>query len=159
AVAAISDEDVDRLIIADGSRAGRQPVPELIPLRVAQSTRGYEPHVISHYGASWLTGIEPWPQPTAWPLPGEGNRYLHGNDKPAFKSPLIVNGRFGKATRVTMRVAEVSGRVTLVIRANGAVVFAKAFEPGPGGGEWIRSEYRQRWGNYLAVYDRPYAAT
>jgi endoglucanase len=43
AVAAIRAEDPRRLIIADGLRWGRQPVPELAPLQVAQSTRGYDP--------------------------------------------------------------------------------------------------------------------
>ncbi len=65
-VEAIRAEDPDRLIIADGLRWGNQPVPELRPLRVAQSTRGYQPMRVSHHGASWVGG-QNWPVPD-WPL-------------------------------------------------------------------------------------------
>ena len=67
AVEAIRAADPQRLIIADGLRTGNQPVPELIGLRVAQSTRGYAPSRISHYKASWVKGSDTWPVP-AWPL-------------------------------------------------------------------------------------------
>ena len=67
AVGAIRKADPDRLIIADGMQWGREPVPELIPLGIAQSTRGYDPMKISHYQASWIGGSEQWPVPT-WPL-------------------------------------------------------------------------------------------
>ncbi len=65
-VSAIRAEDPQRLIIADGLRWGRKPVPGLIPLNVGQSTRGYDPMRISHHKASWVRG-EDWPTPT-WPL-------------------------------------------------------------------------------------------
>ncbi len=67
AVEAIRKEDPQRLIIADGAYWGKRPVPELIPLKVAQSTRGYQPMGISHYRASWIRGSDTWPTPT-WPL-------------------------------------------------------------------------------------------
>jgi endoglucanase len=63
---AIRAEDPDRLIIADGLGYGRKPVPELLPLGVAQSTRGYEPMGLTHYRASWVKGSDLWPAPT-WP--------------------------------------------------------------------------------------------
>ncbi len=69
-VQAIRAEDSTRLIIADGLRWGRNPVPDLAPLRIAQSTRGYDPMRVSHYKASWVHG-ENWPEPT-WPLNPEG---------------------------------------------------------------------------------------
>ncbi len=70
-VEAIRAEDPGRLIIADGLRWGRDPVPSLAGLGVAQSTRGYDPMQISHYKASWVGGADKWPVP-AWPLkPGE----------------------------------------------------------------------------------------
>jgi endoglucanase len=65
-VAAIRAEDPQRLIIADGLRWGNTPVPELVPLGVAQSTRGYQPMRVSHHQASWVNG-QNWPEP-AWPL-------------------------------------------------------------------------------------------
>jgi len=71
-VAAIRAEDPQRLIIADGLRWGNKPVPGLIPLGVAQSTRGYQPMRISHHKASWVGG-QNWPEPS-WPLRlGEGD--------------------------------------------------------------------------------------
>jgi endoglucanase len=65
-VHAIRAEDPDRLVIADGLRWGRRPVPELADLKIAQSTRGYDPMTVSHYKASWIQGSDSWPEPT-WP--------------------------------------------------------------------------------------------
>jgi endoglucanase len=64
--AAIRGVDPDRLIIADGLQYGRDPVLALADLGIAQSTRGYDPMQVSHYGATWVGG-EKWPKPT-WPL-------------------------------------------------------------------------------------------
>ncbi len=71
AVEAIRREDPQRLIIADGLMYGTRPVPELIELRVAQSTRGYAPMYVSHYKANWIPGSDTWAIPT-WPIAGEG---------------------------------------------------------------------------------------
>src|SRR5205085_2681668 len=71
AVEAIRREDPQRLIIADGLMWGTRPVPELIELRIAQSTRGYAPMYVSHYKANWIPGSDTWPAPT-WPVSGEG---------------------------------------------------------------------------------------
>jgi len=75
-VAAIRAEDPNRLIIADGLKWGGEPVPELIPLAIAQSTRGYYPLEISHYRASWMPGSDKWPEPT-WPLRPGGRRVVN----------------------------------------------------------------------------------
>ena len=66
-VGAIRSEDPQRLIIADGLRWGGSPVNGLVQLKIAQSTRGYEPVQISHFRASWMHGSDTWPTPT-WPL-------------------------------------------------------------------------------------------
>jgi endoglucanase len=66
-VEAIRAEDPDRLIIAGGLRWGNKPAPSLAELRIAQSTRGYQPMRISHYRASWIGGSDQWAEPT-WPL-------------------------------------------------------------------------------------------
>jgi endoglucanase len=67
AVNAIHAVDPDRLIIADGYAVGRKPCFELAPLGIAQSTRAYDPHRISHYRAPWANGkrhLRPqYPQP------------------------------------------------------------------------------------------------
>jgi endoglucanase len=66
-VQAIREQDPGRLVIADGLRWGTKPVHGLAELKIAQSTRGYDPVQISHYKASWMKGSDRWPEPT-WPL-------------------------------------------------------------------------------------------
>lgn len=66
AIAAIRQHDPQRLIITDGLSWGREPIPDLVPDQIAQSTRGYEPMEITHYQASWV-GRRDWPAP-AWPV-------------------------------------------------------------------------------------------
>jgi endoglucanase len=66
-VDAIRAEDPQRLIIADGLKWGRDPVKGLVDLKIAQSTRGYDPMRISHHKANWVKGSDEWPEPT-WPL-------------------------------------------------------------------------------------------
>lgn len=67
AIEAIRDEDAERLIISDGRMWAREPVLSLVPHRIAQSTRGYEPMRVSHYKAGWIGGSDKWEPPT-WPL-------------------------------------------------------------------------------------------
>lgn len=74
AVGAIREADPDRLIIADGMQWGREPVPELIPLGIAQSTRGYDPFPLTHYLASWAWKEGRWAEPT-WPLKEGGKTF------------------------------------------------------------------------------------
>ncbi len=66
-VEAIREHDPERLIIADGLGWGRVGVPMLAELNVAQSTRGYHPHRLTHYKASWVGGSDEWDVPT-WPM-------------------------------------------------------------------------------------------
>jgi len=73
-VQAIRVHDPDRLILADGLRWGNKPVLGLVPLKIAQSTRGYDPARISHYKANWVRGSDRWPEPT-WPLDGTGGEH------------------------------------------------------------------------------------
>jgi endoglucanase len=65
-VAAIRAESPDRLIIADGLSWGRDTMPELADLKIAQSTRAYTPHYLTHYKASWSGGAQHTVPPT-WP--------------------------------------------------------------------------------------------
>lgn len=76
---AIRDIDPNRLIIADGLWWGREPVPGLVDLQIAQSTRGYDPMQVSHYHASWVTGAEDWPLPT-WPITVKSSPSPNDND-------------------------------------------------------------------------------
>ena len=72
---AIRKENKDHLIIADGNNVGNTVVPELIPLGLGQSCRGYNPGIISHYKAPWANkDPENLPEPK-WP--GQvGDKYL-----------------------------------------------------------------------------------
>ncbi len=53
-----------RLIIADGNNVGNDVIPEIFDLNIGQSCRGYYPHYISHYQASWV-----WQDPSQAPAP------------------------------------------------------------------------------------------
>jgi aryl-phospho-beta-D-glucosidase BglC (GH1 family) len=72
---AIRKENPKHLIIADGNNVGNQVIPEITDLDIAQSCRGYNPGIISHYKAPWANkDIDSLPEPK-WP--GQvGDRYL-----------------------------------------------------------------------------------
>jgi aryl-phospho-beta-D-glucosidase BglC (GH1 family) len=75
AMKAIRSQNPQHLIIADGNSVGRDVIPEIMDLDVAQSCRGYNPGIISHYKAPWVykdTSNLPVPK---WP--GQvGDQYL-----------------------------------------------------------------------------------
>jgi endoglucanase len=83
-VAEIRAVDPSRLIIADGLKWGREPVPELALLGIGQSGRGYEPMGISHWKASWVKESAGWPKPT-WPL--KSDREWNRQSLSAFYEP------------------------------------------------------------------------
>lgn len=68
-IAAIREEDSDRLIVADGADIGQTPVLGLVDQGIVQSTRGYIPKAVSHYTATWVPKeeFESFEKPT-WPL-------------------------------------------------------------------------------------------
>lgn len=72
---AIRKENPKHLIIADGNDVGSSVIPEITDMDVAQSCRGYNPGIISHYKAPWANkDVENLPTPK-WP--GQvGDRYL-----------------------------------------------------------------------------------
>jgi endoglucanase len=74
AVAAIREINPDRLVVADGISWGNETAPELADLRIAQSTRAYQPMFISHYKASWVNSKN-YPEP-AWPGHGWDRKRL-----------------------------------------------------------------------------------
>ena len=75
AAEAIRKENPKHLIIADGNNVGNQVIPEITDLGIAQSCRGYNPGIISHYKAPWANNDpDSLPDPK-WP--GQvGDRYL-----------------------------------------------------------------------------------
>jgi hypothetical protein len=157
AVEAIRQADPARLVIADGLRWGRQPVPELLPLGIAQSARGYDPMQISHYKAEWINASDQWPVPQ-WPMPPAVNSYLYGDEKQEYRQPLVIKGDFSTARKVTITIDQVSHFANLVIRADGEIILEKRFEPAAGEGEWQSSAYMAEWDIYQATYNRNYSA-
>lgn len=67
-VEAIREADPQRLIVCDGRDWGLTPAEELVPHRVAQATRGYQPFRLTHYRAEWVQGADHWEKPTEHPL-------------------------------------------------------------------------------------------
>jgi len=80
----IHSSDPDRLVVVDGMRYGRDPVPGLVDTGVWQSTRGYDPMVISHLHASWINR-DTWPEHISWPHEENGSHY----DKEWLKEYII----------------------------------------------------------------------
>ena len=156
AIDAIRRADPQRLIIADGLAWGGKPAGELIPFGIAQSTRGYAPMQISHYEAPWIGDSDKFPPPV-WPVPAGLNCHLFGNGKPELKSPLALQVRCPQATSFTIRADHVSNEAELGVKADGKVVLRHLLKPGPGTGEWKKSE-PNRWGGYNADYDRDFTA-
>ncbi|GAB2793154.1 cellulase family glycosylhydrolase [Rhabdobacter roseus] len=72
---AIRSVNPDHLIIADGNNVGNNVIPEITDLDIAQSCRGYNPGIISHYKAPWVfKDSSNLPEPK-WP--GQvGDQYL-----------------------------------------------------------------------------------
>ena len=156
-VAAIRQEDPDRLIIADGIAWAREPCFELMPLNVAQATRGYAPMAISHYKASWINGADEMPAPV-WPLPTTSG-CLYGPYKPEFQSVMRLEGHFTQSTRLRLRVGTVTNHARLAVRADGKTIWEKAFACGPGKGEWRKAVHVPQFKIYQNIYDRDYTTT
>lgn len=77
-----------RLIIADGNNGGNTVIPEITDLDIAQSCRGYNPAIISHYKAPWVyKDASTLPEPQ-WP--GQvGDKYLSRDLLQAHYAPWI----------------------------------------------------------------------
>ena len=153
--AAIRAEDPERLIICDARQWGMLPGDELIPLKVAQATRGYTPMEVTHYQASWVR-MAATPPPT-WPLL-DASGWLAGPAKKELGGPLRITGPFAGASALRIRVHEVSARSKLVVLADGKIVFEHIFQCGPGTGEWKTAVFQPQWNIYQNLYDHDYEA-
>lgn len=60
----IRGQNPGHLVVADGNDVGSAVIPEITDLDIAQSCRGYFPHYVSHYRASWV-----WKNPDEAPVP------------------------------------------------------------------------------------------
>lgn len=94
AAEAIRKENKHRLVIADGNNVGNTVIPELVDLDIAQSCRGYNPGIISHYKAPWANkDPDNLPEPK-WP--GQvGDRYLSRELLETYYAPWIALSQQG----------------------------------------------------------------
>jgi len=94
AAKAIRSANPNHLIIADGNDVGSSVVPELVDLKIAQSCRGYNPGIISHYKAPWaFKDVDNLPVPV---YPGKtGNEHWDRARLEAFYAPWIDLARKG----------------------------------------------------------------
>src|SRR5688572_5442188 len=85
---AIRKENKEHLVIADGNNVGNTVIPEIIDLNIAQSCRGYNPGIISHYKAPWANkDPDNLPEPK-WP--GQvGDKYLSRGMLEEYYKPWI----------------------------------------------------------------------
>jgi endoglucanase len=85
---AIRKENRAHRIIADGNNVGNTVIPEITDLNIAQSCRGYNPGIISHYKAPWANkDPDSLPEPK-WP--GQvGDRYLSREILELYYQPWI----------------------------------------------------------------------
>jgi hypothetical protein len=156
AIAAVTPE---RTIELDGTGRARTVISGLRPGEARQSLHAYDPHGLTHYGASWIAGAADWPVPE-WPPSQLVNR-LYGELKKAdgFQSPLVIEGDFPKGTEIFVEVGQVSQSAHLLLQADASPILEKRFEPGPGEGEWKTVVFAKEWNIYQNVYNREYGAT
>ena len=154
---AVRTADAERLIICDGLNWGREPCLGLVPYRVAQATRGYDPMDISHYGAEWVDSKN-FAYPT-WPV-YYAQGLIAGPEKTGIsdilKAPIHLQGRFVPGTKLRIRVHTVSTAAELVVLADNREIFRHVFQPREGEGEWKKVVYREEWNTYQNIYDRDY---
>jgi aryl-phospho-beta-D-glucosidase BglC (GH1 family) len=160
--AAIRAEDPDRLIICDGLDYGNTPVPELVPLHVAQAMHDYTPMELTHYHAPWIPGSSSWPAPE-WPFYKGVPGYLYGPGKADLQSPLRIKRTFGglfpAGARLEVKVGTVSVRGRLVVRADGQVIFDKTFVSGAEPKEGEKVVYNPEYKIYQNIFDQAQSIT
>ena len=145
----------ERLIIADGLMYATKPVYELIPFKVAQSTRGYFPKELTHYQATWMSGSNLWPLPQ-WPFLGI-SAYLYTTD--SLHPPIIIkplNNSLEDNYTFKIKVHQVSRSADFRVKIDGKLVFSHDFRPGPGEGEWEKVVYNEKYHIYQNIYNREY---
>jgi len=156
-VAAIRREDPNRLIICDGLDGGGAPSAELAALHVAQAGRGYTPVTLTHYKADWMGDNAAWPVPT-WPIMAGMNAYLYGDAKQEWQSPLTIALPQDSPKALIIHVQIVSGKSTLIVKADGREVWRTVLFSGSGTGEWRQAIFRKEYDVYQNVFDRDYLA-
>jgi len=149
---AIRREDPNRLIIADGLMWGNVPCPELIPLHVAQATRGYNPMWLTHYQASWIKGSDSFPEPR-WPVM-QASAFFYGPGKKEFRTPLVLEGNFPTGMKLTIQEGTVSDSSLLRVMADGEKIFEKKYVCGPESKEGEKVVYKPEYKIYQNEFQK-----
>ncbi len=76
---AIRKSNPNHLVVADGNDVGSSVIPEITDLNIAQSCRGYFPHYISHYRASWVFKNPDDSPKVVWPGVIDGKHFSRKN--------------------------------------------------------------------------------
>ncbi|MDO9040658.1 MAG: cellulase family glycosylhydrolase, partial [Bacteroidota bacterium] len=76
---AIRKSNPNHLVVADGNDVGSSVIPEITDLNIAQSCRGYFPHYISHYRASWVFKNPDDSPNVVWPGVIDGKHFSRKN--------------------------------------------------------------------------------
>lgn len=151
---AIRAESPDRLIICDGIDWGKKPCAALAKLKVAQSTRGYVPHTVSHYKMPWVSGADTWPVPH-WPDTNLNGR-IHRADRKDIpedaRQSMRLNCDFSQPVQIRVRVGFVGTGAILAIVADGKELYRHEFTPGKGPEEWTRCEKVPNTSRSIAWY-------
>lgn len=75
----IKQQNPNHMVIADGNNVGNDVIPEIFDLDIGQSCRGYFPHYISHYRASWVFKNPDDSPPVVWPGVIDGKNFSKKN--------------------------------------------------------------------------------
>ncbi len=150
----IRQENPQRLISCDGIDWGTKPCFSFRELNVAQSTRGYSPMEVSHYGASWVNSKD-FPEPR-WPftsfnglLPSPNKREL----SEGIRKPMIIKGPFPHNSKLRFRIGVVSQKAEIVVKFDNSEAFRRTFVPKGGKGEWKEDVFVEKYGVYQNRYD------
>lgn len=94
AAEAMRKENPNHLVIADGNNVGNNVITEITDLNIAQSCRGYNPGLISHYKAPWANKDTAHMPDPKWP--GQmGDKYLSRKMLEKYYQPWIDLAKSG----------------------------------------------------------------
>lgn len=154
AIAAIREEDPDRLIFSDGRDGGNLPTFSLAgELGIAQAMRGYKPMSVSHFGAPWCAGLTT-SLPPIWPLdPFAPEGILAGVGKAKLRSPLVIEDV--PPCTLSLHFGGVSEKVTVRVTGDGTKLADFTFRPKKGDPLWRSVAVHPKWkilqGDYMGV--------
>ena len=140
-IAAIRREDPKRFIISDGLRGGNYPCKALFGIPgVGQAGRGYVPR-------GFITNGTKWPVTLDSPQGVFANR-----GKSGWYAPFSIADL--PACEIELTFGRVSGPVTLVAKADGAVVGRVSLDPTgkTGDPKWNRALLMRRWNIWQGEY-------